>query len=190
MKGARGSAWEFRPESGTLGEGCDLPDPRLSSHFETTPMTLLLRDRCWGADVKAVREQREVKNREDGRETEKRLVVDPKDAGKDRQGPKKQADKESQGQKIKKRQRKEPKQRGWGTENPFPSPAQWPGWVCLPLLLPLGLPPSPAGWGVAQCHTSSSLNHHSPTSVWIFQVTCHGQGLELMPAVCPALLVP
>lgn len=66
-------------------------------------MTLLLRDRCWGADVEAVRGQREVRNREDGREREQRIVADPKDAGKDGQGQKNQAEKESQGQMIKKK---------------------------------------------------------------------------------------
>lgn len=105
-KGTRGSAWEFRPESGTLGKGCDLPAPGLSSHFEATLMTLLLRDRCWGADVEAVRGQREVRNREDGREREQRIVADPKDAGKDGQGQKNQAEKESQGQMIKKKAEK------------------------------------------------------------------------------------
>ena len=61
-KGTWGSAWEFRPESGTLEKRCDLPAPGLSSHFEATLMTLLLRDRCWGADVEAARGQREVRN--------------------------------------------------------------------------------------------------------------------------------
>ena len=32
---------------------------------------------------------------------------------------------------------------GLGTANPFPPPVQWPGWVCLALLLLLGLPTSP-----------------------------------------------
>ena len=33
--------------------------------------------------MEAVRGQREVRNREDGREREQRLVADPRDAGKD-----------------------------------------------------------------------------------------------------------
>lgn len=52
--------------------------------------------------MEAVRGQREVRNREDGREREQRLVADPRDAGKDGQGQKNQAEKESQGQMIKK----------------------------------------------------------------------------------------
>lgn len=70
---------------------------------------------------------------------------------------------------------------GLGTANPFPPPVQWPGWVCLALLLLLGLPPSPGGCGAAQCHTPSSLNCQSLTAVWIFLFTCHGQGLEPEP---------
>lgn len=97
-------------------------------------MTLLLRDRCLGGDVKAVRGQREVRNREEGGEREQRLGADPKDAGKDRQGQKNQAEKESQGQKIKKGRERSRKQQGWGTANPFPSPAAV-AW--------LGLPPPP-----------------------------------------------
>lgn len=145
-------------------------------------MTLLLRGRCLGGDVKAVRGQREVRNREEGREREQRLGADPKDAGKDRQGQKNQAEKESQGQKIKKKAEKGAgNHRAGEPRTPSHLLRRWPGWVCLPLLLLLGVPPSPAGWGVAQCHTSCSLNHQPPTSVWIFLVTCHGQGLEPEP---------
>ena len=108
-------------------------------------------------------------------------MADPRDAGKDGQGQKNQAEKESQGQMIKKGRERSQEQRGWGTATPFPPPVQWPGWVCLPLLLLLSLPPSPGGWGVAPCHTPSSRNHHSATSVWIFLFTSHGQGLEPEP---------
>lgn len=140
-KGTRGSAWEFRPESGTLGKGCDLPAPGLSSHFEATLMTLLLRDRCWGADVEAVRGQREVRNREDGREREQRIVADPKDAGKDGQGQKNQAEKESQGQMIKKRQRKEPGTTGLGNREPVPTSCAV-AWLGLPPCPPPAQPPT------------------------------------------------
>lgn len=102
----------LRQPTGFIKEGCP-------SHLEAALTTLSLRDKGRAAYEEVVRGQRDVRNGKDGREREQRWGLDPEDGGRQagavkvRQRKKNKAEKESQGQKIK-RQREEPATRGAG----------------------------------------------------------------------------